>query len=189
MIGLLLTVCLLFALTGCANEPYDGMEEPYYGFEDAYILGKSYGEIVTHYGASVAMDDRISYRVVWDSANGNEENVTVQITFDDTMTATKWELVSDVDPLTLNIGTKRYPYDISWLIGKTASEIRERYGPFYREYRDEERYTAITNDFGCYAIVEGDGELGWNDQILFHIYFIADGVATRVYELRGNPGG
>lgn len=199
-ICLLLVCCLL--LCGCYS-PYDGYEAEYFGFVDNHILGYSYDEIVAYYGLPqeryteddtiVYLDDdnRIRYTVRNDYKVGKgSRDAYVYITFNKEMSATAWTLSGNTDQNSTGFGLSQYAYDLVWMTGKTAPEIRARYGFFhYEEYNDVQESDPLIDTNVSYILHKGDIEIAKADEILLHVYFNSEGVATRFCEQYGYIGG
>lgn len=89
---------------------------------------------------------------------------------------------------TTGFGTDRYVFDLEWMMGKTISEIYERYGVFYDPRFTKD--TQVVNGWEGYVVRVLDGAGGnGSATIYFDIYFNDEGVATRFRERLGIPGG
>ena len=199
----LLVACALL-LCGC-SAPYSGYEEAYYGFSDDTVLGKSYEDILAYFGdptersigeneiGFLDADGRIRYDARADHRYRDERSCDtyVYIAFDADQTAIGWEVVNGPSQKnSTGFGLAGYPYDLVWMTGKTAPEIREKYGFFDREQYDDVPMDApIVNETKSYIIQKGDMEIAKIDEIIFHVYFNDEGVATRFCEQYGYLGG
>ncbi len=197
---LLLACCLL--LCGCYG-PYDGYEAEYFGFRDDAVLGKNYDEIVAYYGMPqerlvaegtidyIDSDNRIRYAVRNDHLSGEgSRDAYVYITLDKEMIATDWTIDGNTAQNSTGFGLSQYAFDLIWMTGKTAPEIRTKYGFFhYEKYNGVSENDPITDTFGTYILHKGDAEIAKVDEILLHVYFNSNGVATRFCEQYGYVGG
>jgi len=85
-----------------------------------------------------------------------------------------------------------YKYKDDWILGKTSSEIEEKYGEFYLSPTDSE-YIKDGNYVSCacaYKIREKRvGFMGTDPEMFYRIYFDADGKAYKVDDEWYIPGG
>ncbi len=83
-------------------------------------------------------------------------------------------------------------YDEQWILGKSSSEIEEKYGSFDYFYGNPDcRLDGNYYNGGCAYIVkeENVGFLGTSPSEYYMIYFSSDGKAYRIEEKWIVPGG
>ena len=82
-------------------------------------------------------------------------------------------------------------YDKKWIIGKTSSEIEERYGKFDILLNDEKDENGNYINEGCGYLTKKarTGFLGTDPDEFLIIYFDENGVAYKIKENFPRPGG
>lgn len=72
---------------------------------------------------------------------------------------------------------------ISWILGKTSAEVAQRYGTFY------EGSWPSTGECSFLVREQKSGFLNYSEELLFTIWFDANGVARKCYIEWGPEGG
>ena len=93
--------------------------------------------------------------------------------------------------LIISLSSCSQKYDDKWILGKTSSEIEEKYGTFDYIYSDPDQIDGNYYNGGCAYLTKEEkvGYLGTDPAEYYMIYFDSEGKAYEIVKKWYVPGG